>query len=57
VNVKTLPDNIVYDMTSLKKLEVVNCNLTTLTNNMEKLKLMASIDLSYNKLTELNVDK
>ena len=56
VDVKTLPDNIVYDMTSLKQLEVVNCNLTTLPKNMEHLKLMASVDLSYNKLTEFNVD-
>ena len=34
VNVRTLPDNIVYDMNSLKKLEVVNCNLTTLPKNI-----------------------
>jgi Leucine-rich repeat (LRR) protein len=43
-------------MTSLKKLEVVNCNLTTLPKNMENLKLMVYVDLSYNKLTEFNVD-
>ena len=41
VNVPSLPDNIVYDMTSLKKVEVINCNLTTLPKNMENLKLMA----------------
>jgi len=56
VNVPTLPDNIVYDMTSLKRVEVINCNLTTLPKNMENLKLMAFVDLSYNKLTEFNID-
>ena len=56
VNARTLPDNIVYDMTSLKKLEVVNCNLTTLPKNMENLKLITFVDLSYNKLTEFNID-
>ena len=56
VNMNRLPDNVVSEMTAMKRLEVINCNLTTLPKHMEKLTLLINVDLSYNLLTEFNVD-
>ncbi len=49
-------DNIVNSMTALKRVEIINCNLKTLPKKMENLKLIAYLDLSYNQLTDFNVN-
>ena len=56
VNLPTIPEKITNEMNALKRIEIVNCNVTKLPNAMENLKLLAIVDLSNNKLTEFNID-
>ena len=56
VNLPTIPEKITNEMNALKRIEIVNCNVTKLPNAMENLKLLVVVDLSNNKLTEFNID-
>ena len=56
VNLHVLPKNMVLEMHALKRLEIINCNLTRLQPDMEKLSLLFDVDLRYNALEEFQVD-
>ena len=47
---------MVLEMHALKRLEIINCNLTRLQPDMEKLNLLFYVDLRYNALEEFQVD-
>ena len=50
MNLHVLPKNMVLEMHALKRLEIINCNLTRLRPDMEKLNMLWYVELRYNAL-------
>ena len=55
-NLTTLPNELVDDMTGLRKVFIWNCNLTKLPPRMEQLTEMVDFEVSFNRLEEFMVD-